>query len=374
MSIDIQDLREEYLRRRRQNTQLESRSLHETNKNRIGKAFLHNAKINVQDLRDAITHFKQGKIDETRFVMQALTIIDGFFAETDELGQAFEKNHMHHTVSDLSNALSDNDVALDTWSTEKLETEINRLTLRNDTLEAQFADEVGKNMAIRAFLHNVRVPITVVHGNTELFYDERLSKSSLIEVIIPTAETFSAELNILNKYLEHEEFERADFSPRETINTFVKSFRSQNNAILDARIELLAPRYFNGVEDVILSALGNFARNSDDLGAKRITINMTWDDEANELTFSVSDDGPGFDPAKREKLFHLGTQLEGLEGKKKRGEGRGLSTIADNVSAIGGKCGCYSAGFGEGATFWIAIPVTALPASKPPHTPTREFP
>jgi signal transduction histidine kinase len=84
-----------------------------------------------------------------------------------------------------------------------------------------------------------------------------------------------------------------------------------------------------------LEAIQNAIRHS---GATTITVDLTGDDSG--LSFQISDDGAGFDPARALA-------------------GTGLANIDDRVSALGGRAHIHSA-VGHGTRVNGSIPIRAL--------------
>jgi signal transduction histidine kinase len=97
-------------------------------------------------------------------------------------------------------------------------------------------------------------------------------------------------------------------------------------------MEVESAAYFS-----VLEALQNIAKYAD---ARHVTVRLH--DAGRELTFEVTDDGRGFDPAVT-------------------GRGTGLQGIADRLSALDGRLDVRSAP-GEGTTITGRVPVAARPA------------
>jgi signal transduction histidine kinase len=76
--------------------------------------------------------------------------------------------------------------------------------------------------------------------------------------------------------------------------------------------------------------------------------------ETGSLLISVSDDGPGIDPAEQERIFEPGSRLD----RVRPGSGLGLAVVRAVAEAHGGRVDVVST-VGEGATFTIVLPIAA---------------
>ncbi len=76
----------------------------------------------------------------------------------------------------------------------------------------------------------------------------------------------------------------------------------------------------------------------------------------NETIIVISDNGIGFDPQYRDRLFNVFQRLH----NEFAGEGIGLATVAKIVHLHGGRVWADSDGPGKGARFYVALPKTPL--------------
>jgi signal transduction histidine kinase/CheY-like chemotaxis protein/HPt (histidine-containing phosphotransfer) domain-containing protein len=83
------------------------------------------------------------------------------------------------------------------------------------------------------------------------------------------------------------------------------------------------------------------------------------------LRVEVQDTGPGVPPDKRHLLFEDFTQILPLTGGQEgAGTGLGLAISARLAAAMGGRIGCESAP-GQGALFWVELPLREVPMPAP---------
>ena len=75
-----------------------------------------------------------------------------------------------------------------------------------------------------------------------------------------------------------------------------------------------------------------------------------------QLTFKVSDNGPGLLHGEKSKIFQKFHQSDNDRTLKKQGWGLGLAIAQEIINAHGGEIGVVSPGWGQGSVFWFTIP------------------
>jgi signal transduction histidine kinase len=80
-------------------------------------------------------------------------------------------------------------------------------------------------------------------------------------------------------------------------------------------------------------------------------------DGDDHVRLTVIDRGPGIEPDKQTLIFEKFRQLDGSVTRQHGGTGLGLAISKELASLLGGSVGVRSTP-GEGATFWITIPLT----------------
>lgn len=88
---------------------------------------------------------------------------------------------------------------------------------------------------------------------------------------------------------------------------------------------------FRGDERDLMELLGNLMENGCKYGRERVCVRASGSGEALELT--VEDDGPGMEPALRERLLARGARAD----QTQPGQGIGLAVAADIVQSYGGQ-------------------------------------
>ena len=111
------------------------------------------------------------------------------------------------------------------------------------------------------------------------------------------------------------------------------------------------------IEQALINVLENAARFSPSKGRLRIAV----DSDAQELRFSVSDQGPGIPAHEREKIFDMFyTAARGDRGGQ--GTGLGLAICQGMIGALGGRVSVSEGIDGHGATLCLHLPLHPQPA------------
>jgi signal transduction histidine kinase len=129
-----------------------------------------------------------------------------------------------------------------------------------------------------------------------------------------------------------------------------------------------APAYLQidplALDRIIDNLLTNAVKYTD-----RGSIVLELDGTSGYLVIKVSDTGRGIAPDALDKIFHAG----GSTVDSRRGDsfGVGLSVVVQLLGQIGGRLEVMSKS-GSGTTFWVYLPVEAIPRTGSGGTSTRE--
>jgi signal transduction histidine kinase len=105
------------------------------------------------------------------------------------------------------------------------------------------------------------------------------------------------------------------------------------------------------VERVIVNLLSNASKFS----ANGSKIQLTTEALTDGVRFSIRDFGCGISEENQAKLFQKFSQVESVDGVKRKGSGLGLMICKNIVEAHGGSIGCDSVE-NQGSCFWFTIP------------------
>ena len=109
------------------------------------------------------------------------------------------------------------------------------------------------------------------------------------------------------------------------------------------------------VRQILVNLLNNAVKFTPDGG--HVALNVTLDEEAQEVHFSISDDGIGIAEEDMSKLFQPFTQLDSGLDRSYEGSGLGLALVHKLVDLLQGNLSLQSTGVsGEGSTFIVSLP------------------
>jgi PAS domain S-box-containing protein len=226
----------------------------------------------------------------------------------------------------------------------------------------------AKSQFLASMSHELRTPLNGILGYTQILErDTSLGAPQQrgVRVIHQSAEHL---LNLINDVL--------DLSKVEAGRLELHPVASDLRALVASVAELLTPRAHaqglgfatdfpadlpatvlvdgSRLRQVLLNLLGNalkFTRSGTVLFS--VQNQRPGSGESALVRFSISDTGPGIDPADMEKLFQPFVQL-GATGRAVEGTGLGLAISQSLVQALGGKLQVESKP-GWGSRFWFAL-------------------
>jgi signal transduction histidine kinase len=106
--------------------------------------------------------------------------------------------------------------------------------------------------------------------------------------------------------------------------------------------------------------LYNFLSNAIKFSPQSSSIGLTAELAGDHVRISVTDHGPGIDAAQQSAIFEKFRQIDGSVTRQHSGTGLGLAISKELTTLLGGAIGVRSAP-GEGATFWITLPLKNVP-------------
>lgn len=204
------------------------------------------------------------------------------------------------------------------------------------SLKQQWSLEQHRKMQISAITHDIKTPLTIIKGNTELLQESEISieDKELLEYIHASSDKIEKYLGLLMTAAKAEkdnEFKPEKFSVSICIEELEMQAKAQckaKNIMLITKKEAL-PEIFFGDKELILRAVTNILDNAIEYTPEKEKIKFVIGGNAEQLTFTVVDHGNGFS----QDSLRLATQEFYTERKERSGKHYGLGLfIAKSIA------------------------------------------
>lgn len=223
--------------------------------------------------------------------------------------------------------------------------------------------------------HEIRTPMNGIIGVVDLLRTTPLTSDqrNYVDIIRDSANTMLA---LLNNILDLSKIESGKFSLekigfelpsmiRSIINVF-KYQASEKGLALDLMLADSVPHHLQGdplrLRQILTNLIGNAVKFTE---KGQVSVRLQVVEQRSEqvtIRCEVQDTGPGLPPEVQEKIFENFTQADPSTTRRHGGSGLGLSICKQLVEIMGGRIGVISEP-GQGATFWIEIPLVKIPAT-----------
>ncbi len=230
----------------------------------------------------------------------------------------------------------------------------------------------AKDAFLGMISHELRTPLHAIVSSIELlgFNSHSESDRKVIDRLETAARQLEAQMRDLTDYARlgagKLELRQEEFCPRELLQSIV----DQNEQAAHAR-GLEFGHAWSGSERAVVAdphrirqIANNLVTNAiryTERGSVRIefALREAAASGAQTLAIVVSDTGPGVAPAQIPLIFKEFTQLDTSRSRRYEGAGMGLAIVRGLVDLFGGTIETDSR-VGEGTTFTVTIPVTAV--------------
>lgn len=245
----------------------------------------------------------------------------------------------------------------------------NSIAQRTEELEDALAQATGANKAKDAFLssmsHELRTPLNAIIGFSQILLlkpDTSEQSKDFIEKIQIAGKTLLSLVNTILDFSKMEsgkiEISREDFNLEalfEEINNIVEVLLYKKNLTLTTDCShtksVVADTLL--IKQALINLISNAIKFSPQGG--NITMECHFDEEMQNIIFSVSDEGQGIDEEKKATLFKPFSQLANAKTVDEAGTGLGLLIIRKIAESHQGKVGIVNLQ-PKGSKFWISIP------------------
>ena len=274
----------------------------------------------------------------------------------------------------VSNQLSDSAVHAivanfrDVTERKKAEDELEQLNASLERkVEERTLELLESNKAMESFsytaAHDLQGPLRVLSGYAALLrreYSHRMDEDglSLLDTITSKANQMSRLVSDLLRFSRssHAIVNRSEMN----MTDLVRSIADQHSIVsggpisLDIRVHGLGTA--SGDPGLMQQVWENLISNAIKYSGKQENplIHIRRTDTEEEATFSISDNGVGFDMAKADRLFQVFHRLH--PGTEFEGTGVGLALVRNIIVRHGGRIWAESTP-GQGATFYFTLPL-----------------
>jgi signal transduction histidine kinase len=236
-------------------------------------------------------------------------------------------------------------------------------SMTEDITERKAVEQM-KSEFISIASHEMRTPLTAIHGVIKLLSAGRLGELSesgtkMAEMALRNGDRL---VRLVNDILDLERMEsgrdeinhqKCDSGEliRQTMDSLSSMAEAQGIrlATVSESIELLADR------DRIVQTLSNLISNAIKFSPANSTIWISSQWEQQNVLFAVKDSGRGIPKDKLENIFERFQQVDASDSRQKGGTGLGLAICRHIVEQHQGKIWAESIN-GQGSTFFFTIP------------------
>jgi signal transduction histidine kinase len=211
------------------------------------------------------------------------------------------------------------------------------------SLKSQWKMEETRKQQIRALVHDIKTPLTVIRGNTQLMQESESADESreYEEYILRETDRIEEYINTLQKMLQSEEtmqFQRTKVDVKQAAEAFAvraKMLAAGNQRNLEVVISSAAD-YINSDRQLLLRAWENLLSNALEYTPAGGDILISIKTEGKKLVFMIEDSGPGF----TKEDMRRGTE-QFYQGDKSRNSrshyGMGLFMVSSFIKQQGGE-------------------------------------
>lgn len=242
--------------------------------------------------------------------------------------------------------------------------------LLNSTASKIIETQRFKRQLLGVVCHEIKAPLSAVQILLSLVNNDKSEMPAQALKLLDRATKSCNRLQIMvTELLDIEamnadkvKLNRVESSPAEIMETaeeMVRAFAQDQQVVIAINNETQSRAILD--PNRMIQVLVNLLSNAIKFSPPGSTVTVTSKQNNHELSFAVSDQGPGIPKDLHQSLFEVFTQGKQPGSSKIKGTGMGLSICKGIVEAHGGKIGIISEE-GHGTTIEIRLPTTATGA------------
>ncbi len=236
-----------------------------------------------------------------------------------------------------------------------------------DVTEIRHLERVRRDFVANVS-HELRTPISVITANAETLLDGALEDKKAARMFVEAVHRHAERLGrIVSDLLDISRIEAGRYllSParlnvgdtvRHALDLIASNAREKGIELsveIDPEIHILADR--KAMEHILINLASNAFKYTPQKGRVEVTARALPGDR---VRIEVLDDGPGIDPAHRERIFERFFRVDAGRSRDMGGTGLGLSIVKNLVEAQGGEVGVDPRS-PRGSVFWFTLPARA---------------
>ncbi|MGH3655720.1 MAG: ATP-binding protein, partial [Micromonosporaceae bacterium] len=229
--------------------------------------------------------------------------------------------------------------------------------------------------------HELRSPLTSIRGFAELHRHGAISDPAETAGVMRRIEDEASRMGLLVEDLlllaRLDQHRPIAWQPVDLLELALDALQAARAVAPERPIELVvgtapdgepsgAPPVVMGDQARLRQVLDNLVRNALVHTPPETHVEIRVRAEAGTAVLEVADQGPGLDRDQAERVFERFYRADPARSRRHGSAGLGLAIVAALAAAHGGRAGVVTAA-GEGATFWVRLPL-APDAEQPPRT------
>lgn len=244
-----------------------------------------------------------------------------------------------------------------------------------DITEVRHLERVRRDFVANVS-HELRTPISVIRANAETLLDGALEDPKVARMFVDATHRHADRLGrIVSDLLDISRIEagRYALSPSDLevgdvvdqVLDLVELKAAEKHielvVTIDHTLDIHADR--KAMEHILINLVSNACKYEPEGGEIEVTAHAPTPET---VRIEVLDNGPGIDPAHRERIFERFFRVDAGRSRDMGGTGLGLSIVKNLVEAQGGEVGVDPRS-PKGSVFWFT-----LPAGRSQHVPQGE--